>query len=251
MTRFFTAAGLLAIIPMGLMAQPPAPPPAAPKPPRQIAPVDLTGTWVSLVTEDWLYRMVTPAKKDYASLPLNPEGRKVADNWDPAVDEAAGNACKAYGAPAIMRVPGRVRISWQDDITIKVETDAGTQTRLLRFGNPPAPAGDLGWQGHSVATWEMPAAGRGPAAPGPRGGSLKVVTTKAKPGYLRKNGVPYSANAVMTEYFDRFDVPGVESLLVVTTEIVDPENLTTPYWTSPHFKKTDASGWHPTPCSAR
>jgi hypothetical protein len=72
-----------------------------------------------------------------------------------------------------------------------------------------------------------------------------------KAGYLRKNGVPYSANAVMTEYFDRLDVPGGDSLLVITTEIVDPEYLTTPYWTSPHFKRVDANGWHPTTCTAR
>src|SRR5438552_18110694 len=74
--------------------------------PKAVSPSDFTGYWVSLVTEDWLYRMVTPAKGDYASVPLNAEGRKVADGWDPAKDEAAGNQCKAYGAPAIMRVPG-------------------------------------------------------------------------------------------------------------------------------------------------
>ena len=85
-----------------------------------------------------------------------------------------------------------------------------------------------------------------------RGGSLKVVTTSMKPGYLRRNGVPYSANTVMTEYFDRFDVPGGDALLVVATEVVDPTYLATPFWTSTHFKKqNDASGWNPTPCSAR
>jgi hypothetical protein len=72
-----------------------------------------------------------------------------------------------------------------------------------------------------------------------------------KPGYLRKNGVPYSANAVLTEYFDRFDVPGGESLMLVTAELNDPEYLLTPYWTSIHFRKqADATGWHPTSCSA-
>src|SRR6266571_4792236 len=97
------------------------------------APIDITGYWVSIVTEDWRYRMVTPAKGDYASVPLNADSRKVADAWDPAKDEAAGNQCKAYGAAAVMRVPGRVRISWADDETMKVETDAGTQTRMFYF----------------------------------------------------------------------------------------------------------------------
>src|SRR5947209_5605188 len=83
--------------------------------PRSSAPVDLTGYWVSVVTEDWLYRMVTPAKGDYSSVPLNAEGRKTADAWDPSKDEAAGNQCKAYGAPALLRIPGRLHITWQDD----------------------------------------------------------------------------------------------------------------------------------------
>ena len=137
--------------------------------------------------------MVTPAKGDYASVPLNPEGRRVADTWDPAKDEAAGNQCKSYAAPAIMRVPGRLHITWDNDTTLKIETDAGTQTRQLHFGNANAPQGDAGFQGYSIATWEY--AG-GPAARGkapPRGGSLKVVTTNIRPGYLRKNGGPYSA----------------------------------------------------------
>jgi hypothetical protein len=254
--NFRTLLGVSITLSTGLLAQGPPPAPAPPKPPRQAAPIDLTGTWVSLVTEDWLYRMVTPAKGDYASVPLNPEGRKVADTWDPAKDEASGNACKAYGAPAIMRVPGRIRISWQDDTTLKIETDAGTQTRMLLFGRAAIPGGDLGWQGYSAATWEMPAAGRGGAragdAPGQRPGSLKVITIRAKPGYLRKNGVPYSANAVVTEYYDRLSEPNGDSLLLVKTIVDDPQYLQQPFITSTHFKKIpDNQGWNPTPCAAK
>src|SRR5437762_10120263 len=118
--------------------------------PKALSPSDFTGYWVSVVTEDWLYRMVTPAKGDYSSVPINPEGRKLADAWDPAKDEAEGNPCKAYGAPAIMRVPGRLHITWQDDNTLKIETDAGRQKRLLHFrGSPAGQGGD--WQGVSIA----------------------------------------------------------------------------------------------------
>src|ERR1700741_2685610 len=114
-----------------------------PSTPKAVSPTDFTGYWVSVVTEDWLYRMVTPAKGDYASVPLNAEGRKLADAWDPAKDEAAGNQCKAYGAPAIMRVPGRLHITWQDDNTLKIEADSGRQTRLLHFGAAsPGQGGD-------------------------------------------------------------------------------------------------------------
>lgn len=226
----------------------PAPAPTG----RGGARIDLTGYWVALVTEDWRYRMFTPPKGDYVSVPINAAGRKVADAWDPAKDEAAGEACRAYGAAGLMRMPTRLRIDWQDDRTLKVEADAGTQTRVLSFGAPEAKGGD--WQGVSTASWDYPRAifpGRGAGAP-PPGGALKVVTTGMRPGYLRKNGVPYSANTTMTEYFTRLEVPGGASLLVVSAEIVDPEYLATPYWTSVQFRRqNDASGWNPTPCAAR
>jgi hypothetical protein len=251
---------------------------AAPAAARTAAPIDLTGYWVSVVTEDWRYRMVTPAKGDYASVPLNADARKIADAWDPAKDEAGGNACKSYGAANIMRVPGRLHITWQDDTTLKIETDAGTQTRLLRFGETKPPTVDS-WQGHSAAVWEvagpvrgapLPAtvagggsagdagpavpAGRGRGGPpAPRGGSLKVVTTKLKPGYLRKNGIPYSEQAVVTEYFDRHDeLDGVEQWFTVTTIVEDSKYLNQPFITSTHFKKeADAAKWRPTPCTAK
>src|SRR5688500_1480177 len=82
---------------------------------RQDAAIDLSGYWVSVVSEDWEFRMVTPNKGVYDTLPLNDEGRRVADTWDPARDEAAGEQCKAYGAGNIMRMPGRLRISWEND----------------------------------------------------------------------------------------------------------------------------------------
>jgi len=237
--------------------------PPAPITPRASAPIDLTGQWVSLVTEDWRYRQFTPPKGDYGSLPLLPAARKIADSWDPARDEAAGEQCKAYGAAGLLRLPTRVRISWQDDAALKLETDAGTQTRLFRFGPTRADAGGTtpagertpggDWQGASSATWDYPQAafaGRG-GGPAP-GGSLKVVTVRMRPGYLRRNGVPYGANAVLTEYFDRLDVPDGDSLLVVTAEVVDTEYLATPYWTSQQFKReTDTSRWQPTPCAAQ
>jgi hypothetical protein len=235
--------------------QPPAPPPS----PQIQAPVDLSGYWVSIVTEDWRWRMVTPPKGDYSSVPLTAEARKVADAWDPVRDAAAGEACRAYGAAAIMRVPGRIRISWENDTTLRVDTEAGTQTRFFRFipsgveGFAPSattqvPAGARPWQGRSAAQWQIAGARRGaPAA----GGSLRVVTTGMRPGYLRKNGVPYSANAVVTEYYNRTNEPNGDSWLIVTTIVEDPMYLTARFVTSSHFKKAlDGSIWNPTPCEA-
>jgi hypothetical protein len=230
----------------------PAPPPTA----RVAAPIDLTGNWVSIISEDWRWRMVTPAKGDYASVPITAEAKRIADAWDPAKDQAAGEQCKSYGAAAIMRVPTRLRISWLDANTLKVETDAGTQTRLLRFGASKPPEGPPTWQGHSVAEWEIAggrgAGGRGAGGtPQPTFGNLKVVTTRMRPGYLRKNGVPYSADAVLTEYWDVGREPNGDQWLVVTSLVDDPKYLQQQYVTSPNFKKEgDGSKWEPTPCSA-
>ena len=203
--------------------------PAAPA--REAAPVDLTGSWVSVVTEDWRYRMVTPARGDHPSVPLNAAGNALADSWDPAKDEAGGDTCKAYGAPGVMRVPGRLRISWQDEATLRIETEAGTQTRLLRFGPGAAPPPDApSIQGYSAAQWEFAGGARGGRGAGRAGpstgagqGNLKVVTTRLRAGYLQKNGVPYSGNAVLTEYFSRTLEPNGDSWLILTSIVDDPQ----------------------------
>jgi hypothetical protein len=215
--------------------------------PKAAAPFDLTGYWTAVVTRDWRFRMVVPPKGDYAGVPLNPAARAVADSWDPARDEAAGEQCRSYGAANIMRVPGRLHITWQDDQTLKIDTDAGTQTRVFSFATTSAAGG--GWQGTSAAQWEVLPGVRGQP---PLSGSLKVVTTRLKPGYLRKNGVPYSAKTTLTEYFDRVTQPNGDTHLIVTTTIDDPEYLTQPYLYSTNFKlQADATGWAPRPCSAR
>jgi hypothetical protein len=226
---------------------------AAAATPQAQAPIDLTGNWVSVVTEDWRWRMVTPPKGDYSSVPLNPEGRRVADTWDPAKDTADGNACRSYGVGGIMRVPGRLQISWQDPNTLKILTDAGQQTRLLHFGDPNPPSGNADWQGYSSAVWEVAGArgGFGGGAAPPRGGDLKVETTHMKAGYVRKNGVPYSENATLLEYFDRHREPNGDEWFTVTTILHDPKYYMQDFITSTHFKKEpDASKWRPTPCTA-
>jgi hypothetical protein len=224
-----------------------------PQTPRSMAPIDLTGTWVPLITEDWRVRMVTPKKGDYESVPISAEGRKVADAWDPAKDEAAGEQCRSYGAPGIMRVPGRIRVSWESDSVLKIDTEAGTQTRRFLFSAPQQPlAGPATFQGYSAANWENIAGGRNNQA---RTGNLKVVTTHLRPGYLRKNGVPYGANAVVTEWYDLITgAPpnNATTYLVVNTQVDDPQFLTQPFVTSTHFKKLqDNSGFNPEVCTAR
>jgi hypothetical protein len=269
----WTACSLFAL---AASAQPPGPP-QPPRSPRAAAQVDVTGNWVAQITEDWRWRMITPPKGDYASVPLNPAGRKVADGWDPAADAAAGEACRAFGAGGIMRLPTRLKITWADDNTLRMETDAGTQVRTFHFDRAAAADGAPSWQGYSVAEWlgippqgnpfgalvapsSEAAAARGASAggapagragppPPPTRGSLKVVTTNLRPGYLRKNGVPYSDRAVVTEYYDRFSMFG-NDYLQVQTVVTDPTYLTTPFVVSNQFKREpDDSKWNPTPCA--
>jgi hypothetical protein len=243
-------AAILLAVSVGIAARgqqpggPEGPQPRAQASARDAAPIDLTGYWVSYVTENWRYRMVTPAKGEYRRIPASPAALPLINGWDPVADEKAGNQCKPYGAAAIMNVPGRLRISWQNANTLRIDTDAGTQTRRLVFGAHVAAAGKPAapsWQGESNARWE-PAEG---------GGSLRVVTTNLRGGYLRKNGVPYSERTTVTEHFDLTSLPGIGQLLLVNTVVDDPVYLTGPYVTSPHFKKEpDGSKWDPTPCSS-
>jgi hypothetical protein len=212
----------------------------------EAAAVDLTGYWVSVITEDWKLRMVTPRKGVYDTLTLNAEGRRIGDTWDPARDEAAGEQCRAYGAANIMRLPGRLHITWQDANTLRVDTDTGTQTRLFNFGAAPPP-GEPTWQGRSIAQWEY-APGRGTA----RLGNLKVVTNNLRPGNVRKNGAPYSGQTTVTEYFDLNTIPNGDRWMTVTTKVDDPQYFSRSYLTTSDFKKLpNAAGWNPTPCSAR
>jgi hypothetical protein len=169
-----------------------------------------------------------------------------------------------------MRQPTHLRIAWQDDSTLRIEADAGAQTRLFRFG-PPADRGRMDYsnatyfpppparleappgvepslQGHSIATWHIvPAAGIVQ-----RGGSLKVVTTRLQPGYYWRNGMPYTGNAVLTEYFRLMELPDKSQWIRMTQIVEDPDYLTQPWVVNYAFKKlSDGSLWNPTACSGR
>jgi len=231
----------------------PAAPPATAK---AAAPIDVTGHWVSLITDDWVYRMITPAKGDVSYVPLNAEGRRVADAWDPARDEAAGEQCKGYAAPAIMRLPSHVEITWQDDNTLKLDIDTGMQTRLFHLGQTEA-QGARSWQGWSAASWQLSGTTEqfypGPTSLGniKRAGSLKVDTTNLRAGYLRKNGVPFSENAFMTEYYNLIVEDDGNQYLVIQTFVADPRYLTGHFVRTMQFKREpDASKRNPVPCSA-
>jgi hypothetical protein len=237
------------------------------------APIDLTGYWTSVITEDWHTRALTAPNGDFGTgtrgnvavpggrgvgdggnpatlgnIPYNPTGGKAAITWDPAKDEAAGEQCRAYGAPGVMRQSTHLNITWQDENTLKLETDAGSQTRLFHFNPATATGGAASWQGNSIASWRVQG-----GTPGyERGGSLKVVTTNLKAGYYWKNGMPYTDNAKLTEYFRVHDLPDSGQWIVLSSMVEDPEYLNQPYIVTYHFKKlADGSKWKPSPCSAK
>jgi hypothetical protein len=251
MTRaIFTVLALASAAPAFAQNAPAAAPSA-----RAAAPTDFTGYWVAVVTEDWRWRMMTPPKGDVSSIPVTVEGRKAAEAWDAATDVAAGEQCRAFGAAGIMRMPVRLHVTWQDENTLKIDVDNGTQTRLLHFDANAAR------QGFSVAKWESVVEGQGqaPFAGGQAGGqnalagnlsgSARIATTHLRPGYLRRNGVPYSANAVLTEFLDRTSEPNGDSWLVLTSIVEDPQYLQIPLMLTTHYKReADGSKFRPRPC---
>lgn len=228
------------------------PPPTA----KSAAPFDITGYWASMITQNWRLRMVTPPKGDYLGIPLTAAAQKIADSWDPAKDEASGDLCKGYGAAAIMSLPERLHITWQDDNTLRMEIDAGTQTRLFHFdaghfGEGKSAGDEATRQGDSVASW-IPRRGAEVAPSTPQSRYLKSTTTHMLAGYLRKNGVPYSQNASLTEYYDLIQANEHNTMLIVTTIVEDAANLDDPLILAQQFKKqADAAGWNPTPCSVK
>jgi len=219
------------------------PPPTA----QAGAPIDLEGYWVAIVNEDWRWRMVTPPAGDFASIPLNDEGERVGNEWTPAMD----GQCQAYGVGGLMRMPTRLHITWADPETLQIETDAGVQTRQLHFQSMAPGARSL--QGYSAADWQRPAGG-GRGNPPPPGGTLHAMTTNTTGGWLRKNGPPYSQDAEIEEFFDRFPSPNGDEWLVITTIVTDPTYLNQPFITSSHYKREAAAGgaqpanWNPEPC---
>lgn len=245
------AGGLVATNAWGQGAVPPTA--KAIQTPEQAAPIDLTGYWASVVTEDWRWRMLTPPKGDYASVPLSPLGKQVADTFDPSRYGPGQIDCRAYGAAGLMRMPTRVHVTWASPTTLKIESDWGEQTRLLHFDAADQP-GDPTAQGDSRAQWVLPeplVTGLGFFAPTPAksGGKLKVITDHLSSGWLRRNGVPYSNKTVVTEFFQVFTDPVNRRWFDVTTKVVDPQYLMAPFITSSDFRREpDGSKWAPHPC---
>jgi len=184
-------------------AQGAPPPPAVQQTARQASPIDFTGTWASVVTEDWQWRFVTPIVGDYTGIPLNSVGDKTARAWNHEADLKAGEQCKAFGAAAINRLPTRLQVSWVDDSTMKLDWDLGTQSRLVYFDKSKRPEGAPSYQGHAIGEWiDLPAAGGrggggggggGAAAAPAAGAAAPAGAAPAPPAGGRAGGAPAQA----------------------------------------------------------
>ena len=196
---------------------------------RTAAPFDITGYWLATGAT---------ASDDIDDVPLNATGQKIAAAWNPAKDVATSQQCRAYGAGGVMRLPGRLHIAWETTDTLRIDAEAGTQTRRFFFsGAQPFPA-QASWQGHSIARWTST--------------QLTATTTHLASGYLRKNGIPYSASTVLNETFARFVDKNGREYLDLSITVDDPPYLRQLYTKSYRYmKQADAAGWNPTRCSAK
>ena len=182
------------------------------------AQVDIAGLWEGLLHEDFVYRLPGPEKGDYAGLPLTEAALEIADSYDPDDYYLPENQCLPHGAAYGMRGPMAKQILREGDNTMLIRLELEAQERRIYLDGRPWPGGELTWQGHSVGYVE--------------GDALIVTTTHMKPRYIRRNGVPHSEDAVMTEYFV---VTG--AYLTLTTVIDDPLYLTEPLVRSVSFKR--------------
>jgi cyclase len=188
------------------------------------AQVDLSGTWSPRYQEDFSERIPGPELGDYTGLPLTDGARRYAESWDPARLTLPEEQCRVHVSPYIYRGPTNIAI-WEERepgtrelIAIKHRISTFDQERTIYMdGRPHPPAyAPHTWMGFSTGQWQ--------------GNMLVVTTTHIKKGWLRRNGVPESDLATLTEYFVR-----TGDVLTRISAIADPVYLTEPLVKSEEF----------------
>lgn len=178
---------------------------------------NMTGMWTAMYHEDELERTDpgSPAG-DYLGMPINDEARLRADTWDADLVSVLEHQCIPHSAIYAMRAPSNLKISTIDDpasgqIVAFIVDGTYTGPRTIWMDGRPHPSEFAAhtWSGFSTGAWE--------------GDTLRVETTHLKAGYLRRNGVMFSDQAVLTEFFDLHD-----KYLTLTSIVEDPVYLTEP-----------------------
>lgn len=193
----------------------------------------LNGDWVGTFHEDQPERGPGPELGDYLGIPVNAAGRQYADSWDASRLTLPEHQCRAHVSPYIYRGPIRVRITEEIDpgtqtvIAIKHFLSTYAQERTIWLDGRPHPSEEAPhtWMGFSTGEWQ--------------GRILKVTTTHIKQGWHRRNGIPMSAKATMTEYFIRHDtvltqVSITEDPIFLSQPLVKTTNLTLDPATTPN-----------------
>jgi hypothetical protein len=140
------------------------------------------------------------AEGDYGRVPLSPRDARWPTVGIRQADKGSGQRVQGRLAPPTScACPGACHITWQDDATLKVEADAGTQTRTLRFASPAGRAS----RARRALVAGQPPLQRGTPPPNRSTSSPRNL----RAGYLRFNGVPYSENATLTKDFDVAPLP--------------------------------------------
>jgi|SRR5688572_15435601 len=191
------------------------------------AQADISGVWQPRYHEDQPERIPGPELRDYLGLPINDAARQYADSWDPSRITLPEEQCRVHVSPYILRGPLNLRI-WeekhpktQDLQAIKMYSSTYEQTRTIWMDGRkhPGPNAAHTWMGFSTGRYD--------------GDMLVVETTHLKKGWVRRNGLPMSDQAKMTEYIVVND--GVMSHIFV---LVDPIYLSEPLVKSEEFARS-------------
>jgi hypothetical protein len=191
------------------------------------AQADMDGTWQPRYHEDQPERIPGPELKDYLGLPINDAARQFADSWDPGRIALPEEQCRVHVSPYIYRGPTNLRI-WeekhpktQEVVAIKHYHSTYEQTRTIYMDGRPHPGPNAAhtWMGFSTGRWD--------------GDMLVIETSHLKQGWVRRNGLPMSDQAHMTEYWVRNG-----DLLTQIVMLFDPVYLTEPLVKSTEFVRS-------------
>jgi hypothetical protein len=189
------------------------------------AEIDLGGSWANRQHQDWQDRNPGPEAVDYAALPINDDARARALSYTASLLSLPERQCLYYPPQYVEIGPQSIKMwSETDPVTGKIvawkisaSIDRAIRT-IWMDGRPHPPSGAAHpFGGFSTGVWQ--------------GDTLTVSTTHVKAGYIRRNGVPTSDRATVTEHFMRH-----EDTLTITAIIDDPVYLTEPYVLSRSWK---------------
>jgi cyclase len=192
---------------------------------------DLSGSWSPVIHEDFPERIPGPELGDYLGLPITDGARLHADSWSPSRLTLQEHQCRVHTSPYIYRGPLQLRI-WeekdpesQEIIAIRNYISTYEQNRTIWMDGRPHPPDYAAhtWQGFSTGRWE--------------GDMLTVYTTHIKKGWIRRNGLPQSDRATLTEHFIRHG-----DILTHVAILNDPIYLTEPLIKTQDFVRNVREG---------